>query len=156
MKNKGVCVCVCVIPIYELSFRDEPPSYTDRVLYHSVQLGDLTLNRYESAVDATGSDHRPVRALFTLTPRSTLGQTHVQRGRESERSEQNVLNRPFAWGAYLESPMVLMISMSELSLLSDQLEAEGEPQIVVSAPFMAEHIVMKESGFTGGYCCSVK
>lgn len=106
--------------------RDEPPSYTDRVLYHSVQLGDLTLDRYESVVDATGSDHRPVRAIFTLAP------------------------RPFAWGSYLESPTILTISMSELSLLSDQLDMDGEFQIIITAPFMAEPVVMKESGFTGG------
>lgn len=58
--------------------------------------------------------------------------------------------RPFAWGSYLESPTILTISMSELSLLSDKLDMDGEFQIIITAPFMAEPVVMKESGFTGG------
>jgi len=48
--------------------RDQPPSYTDRVLWHSKKgsEGDLELDEYTSAEDILISDHRPVGALFRL------------------------------------------------------------------------------------------
>jgi hypothetical protein len=45
-----------------------PPSYTDRVLCHSLpgQGRDLTITKYELCEAMSGSDHRPVAALIDL------------------------------------------------------------------------------------------
>jgi len=44
------------------------PSYTDRILYHSMKdvAGRLHLLRYGLCEAITGSDHRPVSAAFAL------------------------------------------------------------------------------------------
>ena len=48
----------------------QAPSWTDRVLWHSLSgLADLKLDRYDSAPNVMGSDHRPIFACFTLIPR---------------------------------------------------------------------------------------
>ena len=54
--------------------RDQAPSYTDRVLYHSMPRceGELKLRAYESADTITFSDHTPVSATFELKLRSHL------------------------------------------------------------------------------------
>lgn len=49
--------------------KEQPPSYTDRVLWHSLDTTSLTQKEYSSAPDMFGSDHRPVFAVFLLQPR---------------------------------------------------------------------------------------
>lgn len=49
--------------------KEQPPSYTDRVLWHSLHPRSLDQLQYFSAPDMFGSDHRPVAATFSLRPR---------------------------------------------------------------------------------------
>jgi len=51
------------------------PSYTDRVLYHSLpdNKSDLLLQHYALCDTVTGSDHRPVSAAFTLFVNRKVG-----------------------------------------------------------------------------------
>lgn len=52
--------------------RAQPPSYTDRILWKSLtrKSPELQIKSYEGCHDILGSDHRPVRAEFRLSPRN--------------------------------------------------------------------------------------
>jgi len=49
--------------------KDQPPSYTDRILWHSLHPGTFEQKEYSSAPNMFGSDHRPVFGVFSLQPR---------------------------------------------------------------------------------------
>lgn len=49
--------------------RNQSPSYTDRILWHSLDTSSLKQVEYDSATDIFGSDHRIVFAQFLLKPR---------------------------------------------------------------------------------------
>lgn len=50
--------------------REQTPSWTDRVLWKSLNKSELVFKSYSSVPDAVGSDHRPVFATFELHPRA--------------------------------------------------------------------------------------
>lgn len=95
--------------------REQAPSYTDRVLWHSLQSSQLTQDSYGAAPETFGSDHRPVFATFTMLPRS------------------------FKWGNYTEiGDSRLDILLNDVVLDSQDLDTHAEFQLVVSAPFLLE------------------
>lgn len=102
--------------------REQAPSYTDRVLWHSLHSGQLTQDSYGASPDVFGSDHRPVFATFTMTPRS------------------------FKWGNYTEmGDSRVDILLHDLVLDSQDLDARAEFQLAVTAPILLEEFA---SGFT--------
>ena len=50
------------------------PSYTDRILIHSLPGTTITNNSYEAVFDVTSSDHKPVRGTYTIKGRKVKAQ----------------------------------------------------------------------------------
>jgi len=97
--------------------REQPPSYTDRVLFHTAQSSCLMLDSYASSPDVLGSDHRPIYATFSVVPRS------------------------FQWGNYNELRFShLHITLSGMQLVSSELVPDLNLQFVVTASFVLEDV----------------
>lgn len=104
--------------------KEQSPSFTDRVLWHSNPGTGLLLDWYQSAQHITGSDHRPVLARFTLTPRQFKWKPH--------------------YGVNRQAPLVLNI---QLLVCLDNTQGVVVP--VVSSACMAEELTLsKKDGYT--------
>lgn len=98
--------------------KDQSPSYTDRVLWHTSQQDHISLVDYGSAPDVLGSDHRPVFATFTIQPRS------------------------FAWAR--EAGQVT-ITLVDVVVTGPQLDETVPLELLFSAPFLSDDILSDPS-----------
>ena len=107
--------------------RDQTPSWTDRVLYRSFK--EVSLVRYEAALNCMGSDHRPVSAEFLVK-----------------------VCPPFIPASLPkpgEDPLFAVIEFDELEIACDDPISSTHGQIVFFAPFLQSTPSTTQFSLTG-------
>lgn len=107
--------------------RNQTPSWTDRILYRSFR--EISLLKYEAALNCMASDHRPVSAEFAV--------------KVSPWFVPSTLPRPG------EDPLFAVVEFTELDITCEDLAGTTHGQIVFFAPFLQSTPSTPQFGVTG-------